>query len=56
VALLVAFLGKKPEEEDEKLTQNGAILIKFILIPRFIISLNYTPDWFQTFNFVQFCP
>jgi hypothetical protein len=36
--------------------QNGAVLVKFNLVHWFVISLNYTTDWLQTFNFVQFCP
>jgi hypothetical protein len=43
-------------EQDEQLTQKDVILVKFILIIWFMISLNYTLDWLQTFNFVQFCP
>jgi len=46
----------KPEEEDKQLTQNGAILVKFILVLWFMIFINYTLDWLQTFKFVQFCP
>jgi hypothetical protein len=36
--------------------QNRVVLVKFNLVIRFVISLNYTLDWFQTFNFVQFFP
>jgi hypothetical protein len=34
--------------------QNGAVLVKFNLVIRLVISLNYTPDWLQTFNVMQF--
>jgi len=36
--------------------RNLTILIKFNLALWFFISLNYTLDWFQTFNFMQFHP
>jgi hypothetical protein len=36
--------------------QNGALLAKYILVLLFFISLNYTLNWLQTFNFVQYCP
>jgi hypothetical protein len=53
---LNSLFGWKPEEEDKQLTQNGAILVKFILVLRFMIFINYTLDWLQTFKFVQFYP
>jgi len=53
---LSSLFGWKPEEEDKELTQNGAILVKFILVLRFMIFINYTLDWLQTFKFVQFYP
>jgi hypothetical protein len=34
--------------------QNNIVLVKFILVLQFIISLNHTPDWLNTFNFMQF--
>jgi hypothetical protein len=33
--------------------QNSVVLVKFILV-YFMISLNYTPDWLQTFNLFNF--
>ena len=36
--------------------QNDVVLAKCILSLWFLMSLNYTPDWLQTFNFVQFYP
>jgi hypothetical protein len=54
---LNSLFGWKPEEEEDKqLTQNGAILVKFSLVLRFMIFINYTLDWLQTFKFVQFYP
>jgi hypothetical protein len=53
---LNSLFGWKPEEEDKQLTQNGAILVKFSLVLRFMIFINYTLDWLQTFKFVQFYP
>jgi hypothetical protein len=53
---LEQFFRWKPEEEDKQLTQNGALLVKFILVLRVMISLNYTPECLQTFNFVQYFP
>jgi hypothetical protein len=35
---------------------NLAILSKFNLVLRLLISFNCTPDWFQAFNFIQFWP
>jgi hypothetical protein len=37
--------------------QNDIVLVKFHFSPLiFFISLNSTPDWIQTFSFVQFFP
>jgi hypothetical protein len=36
--------------------QNGTVLVKFILVIRFLIYLIYTPDHLQTLKFMQFGP
>jgi hypothetical protein len=54
VALSAVFLDKMKKKMNNN--QNNVVLVKFNLILWFVIFLNYTPDWLQIFNFVQFCP
>jgi len=54
VALSAVFSDKMKKKMNNN--QNNIVLVKFNLILWFVIFLNYTPDWLQIFNFVQFCP
>jgi hypothetical protein len=51
-AIRAASLKKKMNNH----LSNDAVFANYALVLRFVFISNYTPDWLQTFNFVQFYP
>jgi len=53
---LSSFFDEKLKKKMNIQPQNGVVLVKFILILQFFISLNYTPDWLKNFEFCSILP